>query len=186
MDTKLKILLALIGVAFVCVVVWAVATTPEAPTLPTVNNSESPDVVNYVGNTISEEVNGVKVWELTAEKSAINIITQDAELQNIIGHFYQKNGRIVELRAKSGTYDNTTKNVHVEGDVIVTTDDGAKLTSVKLDWLNNEYKLIAKEKVNITKDDIKATGDMAESIDGFRHFKIKGHAHIVKGVTYEP
>ena len=183
MDTKLKILLAVLGIAFVGIVIWAVTTTPDAP--PAVDKVESPTTMEYVGNTISEEVDGVKIWELTAGKAIVDIPTQNAALQDIIGHFYQKDGRAIELRAKFGFYDNTTKNVHVEGDVNVSTDDGARLTCVKLDWLNTEYKLIASEKVKIIKDDIRATGDMAESNDGFRNFKLKGHAHIIKGIKDE-
>ena len=183
MNTKLKVLLAMLGIAFVGVVIWAVTTTPEAPSA--VDKVESPTMMEYVGNTISEEVDGVKVWELTAGRALVDIPTQNAALQDIVGHFYQKDGKTIELRAKFGFYDNTTKNVRVEGDVSVTTEDGAKLTCVKLDWLNDEYKIIAYEKVSVTKDDIKATGDMVESNDGFRNFKLKGHAHIIKDVKIE-
>ena len=179
MNTKLKILLAVLGIVFVGVVIWAVTTTPDAP--QSTDKIESPTLMEYVGNTISEEVDGVKVWELTAGRAFVDIPTQNAALQDIVGHFYQKDGRTIELRANFGFYDNTTKNVHVEGDVKVFTDDGAELNCVKLDWLNTEYKLTASEKVKIIKDDIKATGDMAESNDGFRNFKLKGHVHIVKG-----
>ena len=183
MNTKLKILLGVLAIAFIGVVIWAVTTTPEAP--PATDKVESPTMMEYVGNTISEEVDGVKVWELTAGRALVDIPTQNAALQDIIGHFYQKDGRTIELHAKFGFYDNTTKNVRVEGDVTVTTDDGAKLNCVKLDWLNDEYKIVAYEKVSITKDDIKATGDMAESNDGFKNFKLKGHAHIIKGLKTE-
>ncbi|MBR2178790.1 MAG: LPS export ABC transporter periplasmic protein LptC [Selenomonadaceae bacterium] len=180
MDTKWKIALAALGIAFVCLVVWVVQTTPDAP--PAVDKIDTPAIMEYANNTISEEKDGVKVWELTAEKSIVDIYTKNIAFQNMVGHFYQKDGRTIKLLAKFGFYDTATKNVHVEGDVIVTTDDGAKLTSAKLDWLGAEYKLIATEKVNITKDDVKASGDIAESTDGFRHFKLKGHAHVVKGV----
>ena len=183
MNTKLKIFLAVLGIAFVGVIIWAVTTTPDAPTAT--DKVESPTLMEYVGNTISEEVDGVKVWELTAGKAIVDIPTQNAALQDIVGHFYQKDGRTIELRAKFGFYENTTKNVRAEGDVIITTDDGAKLTCGKLDWLNTEYKLVAYEKVSIKKDDIKATGDIAESNDGFRNFKLKGNAHIIKGVKDE-
>ena len=180
MDIKWKILLAALGVGFVCLVVWVVKTTPDSP--PPVEKIESPTTMEYVGNTISEEVNGVKIWDLTAEKVVVDVKTQNAELQNLTGHFYQQDGRSVELRAKYGNYDNTSKNVHVEGDVTITIDDGAKLTSVKLDWNNADNMLIAQEKVKISKDDIRASGDRAESSDGFRNFKLKGRAHIIKGV----
>ena len=183
MDTKWKILLAALGIGFAFLVVWVVKTTPEAP--PEVDNTESPTIMEYMGNTISEEEGGVKIWEITAEKAFVDINTQNVAFQNVIGHFYQKDGRTIELLAKYGYYDTATKNVHAEGDVTVTTDDGAKLNSKELDWLGTEYKLIATEKVKITKDDIIATGDKAESTDGFRHFKLKGRAHITKGVPQE-
>ena len=183
MDTKWKILLAALGIGFACLVVWVVKTTPDAP--PEVEKVDSPTIMEYVGNTISEEEGGVKIWEITAEKAFVDINTQNVAFQNIIGHFYQKDGRTIELLAKFGYYDTATKNVHAEGDVTVTTDDGAKLNSVELDWLGTEYKLIATDKVKITKDDIIATGDKAESTDGFRHFKLKGRAHIIKGVPQE-
>ena len=180
MDTKWKILLGVLGIAFVCLVVWVVKTTPDSP-LP-VDKIEPPTTMEYVGNTISEEVNGVKIWDLTAENAVVDVKTQNAELHNLTGHFYQQDGRFVELHAKYGTYDNSSKNVHVEGDVTITTDDGAKLTSVKLDWINSDNMLIATEKVKIAKDDIRASGDRAESSDGFKNFKLKGRAHIIKGV----
>lgn len=183
MNTKLKILLVVLGIAFAGVVIWAVTTTPDAPSA--IDKVETPTTMEYVGNTISEEVDGVKIWELTAGKAFVDIPTQNAALKDIVGHFYQKDGRTIELHANFGFYENTSKNVRVEGNVIITTDDGAKLTCDKLDWLNTEYKLIAYDKVSITKDDIKATGDTAESNDGFRNFKLKGHAHIIKGISQD-
>ena len=183
MDTKWKIFLGVLGISFACLVIWVIKTTPDAP-LP-INKIESPTTMEYVGNTISEEANGVKIWDLTAEKVIVDIKTQNAELQNLTGHFYQQDGRKIELKARQGTYDNASKNVHVEGDVTITTDEGAKLTSVKLDWIHSDSLLIATDKVKISKDDIRASGDRAESSDGFRNFKLKGRAHIIKGVKEE-
>ena len=183
MDAKWKALLMALGAGFVWLVVWVVESTPEAPSEG--GDTESPTVMEYVGNTISEEEGGVKIWEITAQRAFVDINTQNVACQDVIGHFYQKDGRTIELIAKYGYYDTATKNVHVEGDVTVTTDDGAKLNSTELDWLGTEYKLIATDKVKITKDDVVATGDKAESNDGFRHFKLKGHAHITKGAPQE-
>ena len=183
MDKKWKILLSALGIGFVCLVVWVVTNTPDAP--PPVDKIEPPMTMEYVGNTISEEVNGVKIWDLTAEKVIVDVKTQNAELRNLTGHFYQQDGKSIELRAKYGNYDNTSKNVHVEGDVTITTDDNAKLTSVKLDWINADNLLIATDKVQISKDDIRASGDRAESSDGFKNFKLKGRAHIIKGIKDE-
>ena len=179
MSVKGKILFAIIGLAFTALVVWVVRTTPDAP--PPVEKIDPPKIMQYEGNTLSEEVNGVKIWDLTAENMTIDIETKNAAFKNLLGHFYQEDGSSIELKAEHGIYDNDKKNMHIEGNVIVTTSEGAELKSEKLDWNGNESILTANEKVKITKDDIVATGDQAESKDGFRHFRLKGRVHIVKG-----
>ena len=179
METKFKILLSIIGVAFICLVVWVVKTTPDAP--PPIDKVEPPKTMEYEGNTIVEEINGVKIWDLTADKLNIGLESRILELNNIVGHFYQQDGSTIELHANFGNYNNETKNVHLEGNIVVTTSQGAKLTSDKLDWISADEMLIATDKVKIYRDDVRATGDSAESKDGFRRFKLKGHVHIIKG-----
>ena len=162
----------------VVLITWVIKTTPGEP--PKFEKIDPPSVMEYHDNTISEEKDGVKLWELTAEKVVIEIATQNAELTNLIGHFYQEDGKTIEIKAQQGTYDNTTKNVHIEGLVNVTTSDGAKLTSDQLDWMNNEEKMIATSKVKIYKDNLFAEGDQIESTNGFKHFKLKGNAHLIR------
>ena len=180
MENKLKIFLAALGIGFICLVIWVVRTTPDAP--PAIEKVEPPKTMEYEGNTISEEINGVKLWELTADKVTVGIETQVADLTNVVGHFYQSDGRSIELHADIGSYSNIDKNVHLQGNVVVTTSEGAKLTSDKLDWLSTEEVLIATDKVRITRDDVQAIGDRAESRDGFKKFTLKGRVHIIKGV----
>ena len=181
METKFKIFLSIIGVAFICLVIWVVKTTPDTP--PPIEKVEPPKTMEYEGNTISEEINGVKIWELTANKVTIGIESKEIELNGIVGHFYQQDGSTIELHANFGNYNNETKNVHLEGNISVTTSQGAELTSDKLDWVSADEMLIATDKVKISRNDVQASGDRAESSDGFRHFKIIGHAHIIKGTA---
>ena len=183
MNRNEKILLAIVAAAFICLVIWVVKTTPDTP--PPLEKVEPPSTIEYEGNTISEEINGVKIWDLTADKVVIDIPEQKSYLNNLTGHFYQTDGSTIELTAKTGVYDHTSKNVHIEGDVSVTTGQGAKLTSDKLDWTSEDETITATDKVKITKDDIRAYADMAKSNDGYRHFLLKGHAYIIKGVKEE-
>ena len=173
MENKLKILLIALGIGFVALVVWVVRTTQVEP----------PKTVEYEGNTISEEKNGVKIWELTADKFTIGVASNVAEMQNIVGHFYNQDGRTIELHANTGIYDGATKNVHLKGNVIVTTSEGAKLTSDNLEWSSVDEILTATDKVKISRDDVFMSGDKAESKDGFRHFKLQGRVHIIKGTN---
>ena len=181
MSTKWKVFLGALGFLFFCLVVWVVRTTPDAP--PVVEKLDTPRTMSYEGNVLSEERDGVKIWDLSADSMQVNTANQNVEMVNPVAHFYPKDGNVVELRAKHGVYDQMTKNVHVDSEVIVTTKDGAKLTADVLDWVAGEETLIAEGKVKVTKEDLLAEGDRIEARKGFQHFKIQGNAHIVKGTA---
>ena len=183
MKIRGKMLAAIAGLMLVGVIIWAVATTPDGP--PSTEKIAPPPIMEYEGNELSEEINGVRLWDLTAEKMIIDAGTQNAVMNKLLGHFYQADGRSIEFRADNGVYDYGTKNIHVEGNISIETSDGAKLTSETLDWLSAEELLVAEGDVRITRDDLKATGDRAESADGLKKFWLKGHAHITKGAPDE-
>ena len=180
MDKKIKILSGIGIIFFVCLVIWTVRTTPKAPE-PT-EKVEPPTTMEYEGNTITEEKDGVKIWEISSEKVKINAETQIAEFEKVSGKFYQEDGKVLEVTAKNGIYNQVTKDVRIEGDVEVLDGDGGKLTSKNLEWNGKEEILVANEDVKIIKDDMQAFGDKAESKDGFKHFFLKGHARVLKGV----
>lgn len=180
MENKYKILI-IIGVGlFIGVVAWAIATTPTEP--PPTEKIEPPSEMTYETNTIIEESNGVKIFELDSGKMVVDAITQNAELEDIKGKFYQADGTFIELTAKRGNYHQKSGNIHVEGEVVVTDSKGAKLLSNKLDWDGKKEILTATENVKISKDDMRAYGDFAEATNGLRHFKLKGNARVLRGV----
>lgn len=180
MDGKIKILIGIIVAILGGVIVWAVMTTPDAP--PPIEKLEPPSTMEYEGNTLIEERNGAKLFELTAGKMVVDVDTQNASFEDFVGKFYQADGRTFELTARKGFYNHQTGDIHVEGDVAVSDSEGATLTGGKLDWLGAEEILIATDNVKISKDDMRAFGDRAEAWNGLRHFKLKGSARILKGV----
>ncbi len=180
MDNKMKILIGIGAILFVCLVVWTIRTTPKAP--PVREKIEPPTVMEYEGNTISEEKDGQKIWEMTADKIKMDSVTQLAEIENVDGKFYQEDGKVLSVKGKTGVYNQQTKDVHLEGDVVLTDADGAKITGKNLDWNNAEGTITATENVKIYREDMRATGDLAASNDGFKHFYMKGNVRILKGV----
>lgn len=180
MDNKVKILVGILAVLFVCLVVWVVRTTPTSA--PPHEKFDPPRYVEYENNEISEERNGVKIWEINAEKITLDSLTQDAHLENVKGKFYNEDGRTLEVVGKEASYSQSTKNIVISGDVVATDSDGAKLTSGHLAWGDKDGILIAEENVKISKEDMRAYGDQAASTDGFKHFFLKGHARVLKGV----
>ena len=183
MKIRGKMLGAIIGGLFVGLVAWVVLTTPDGP--PQVDRVAPPATMEYEGNELIEEVNGVRLWDLTADKMVVDANSQSADLEKMVGHFYQADGRSIEFRADRGVYHYDTHDINIEGNITVETSDGAKLTSERLDWINAEGLLAATDNVVITRDDIRATGDRAESTDGLKKFWLKGHAHITKGAPSE-
>ena len=241
MGTREKILAAVAVIFFVCLVVWVVRTTPKEP--PPMEKVEPPTVMEYEGNTITEERDGKIIWELTCDKLRVDSLTQDMELIGVKGKYYDDE-KIWNLTAERGIYDRTNNVVYIEGDVIlannadkselrckeltwlsleekliaegevsVTNDDGAKLfsdnlewitgadekviaagnvrvkntdgaklASDKLEWLLSEEKLIAEGNVKISKDNMRAFGDLAYAGNDFEKFGLLGHAKILKGV----
>lgn len=180
MEKKYKILIV-IGVGFFFgVVAWAIATTPDEP--PPKEKIAPPSKMTYEANNIVEEKNGVKLLELNSGKMTVDIATQNVELENVQGKFYQADGDFIELTAKSGNYNKQNGIIHVEGDVKVTDSKGATLFSGKLDWNNETEILTATENVKISKEDMRAFGDYAEATNGLRHFKLKGNAKVLRGV----
>ncbi len=182
MSTREKLLAATVIIFFVCVIVWAVRTTPSEP--PPIEKVEPPTTVEYEGNTIVEEQDGKIIWELTCSKMVIDSITQNAELDDVIWKFNQYDKeKTWELKGAKGIYYQAEKYIHVEGDVsvtnsdedellcdeidwffeqqnlsatgniIVTRNDGAKLLCEKLDWLSAEENIIAEGNVDVDNND---------------------------------
>ena len=153
---KQKILIGLALLLFVCVVVWAVRTVPQAP---------PPQSIETESKTMTMDAD-----------------TRDVTMENLTGKFYDEEGRVVTLTAKQGHYDAKSKDITIEEDVDVKTSDGAALSCDKLLWSADESKLTADGHAYIKHEDMEATADKIESTNAFHHFKAIGHAHIVKGV----
>ena len=92
-----KILVGIGIAAFASLVTWAVTSVPEAPKVQ--NETSDSKVMSYDGNTISEEKDGHKIWELTAEHIEIDTDSKDVKLEKLQGHFYAKDGRVVSVNA---------------------------------------------------------------------------------------
>ena len=180
MDKKIKILVGVGIIFFVCLVTWVIRTTPKAP--PQKEKIDPPTVMEYEGNTITEEKDGVKLWEMTADKIKIDSVTQLAEFDKVDGKFYQDDGKPLKVTANKGVYNQQTRDVHLEGEVVLIDADGAKLTGKKLDWDSKQETITATEDVKLFREDVRATGDLASSNDGFKHFFMKGNVRILKGV----
>ena len=180
MSKKSKFFLCVVLAAFLYLIVWAVTSVPKPP--PPAEPDNSPRLMSYDDNVLNEFRDGKLLWELKAKKITINIDSKDSDMEDISGKFYGDDGRVVELTAQKGIYNENTQNVTLTGNIKATVSDGAEVTGDKLMWDSAKQMLIVEGNFKGKKDDIRLSGDRAETTDGFKNFKIIGHAHVEKGV----
>ena len=176
MSKRARILAAVVGILAIGLIVWAVLSVPETPVIK--DDSKGAKVMTYENNTISEEKNGRKIWELTSEHMEVNIKTQDTKMEGIEGHFYAEDGSVAHLKADSGVYGGKSKDVKLKGNIRVTNSDGSVLTSDEMEWKNKNEILAAIGNVRAVREDVLITADRVESSDGFNKVKAMGHAHV--------
>ena len=182
MTTKQKILSAAGILLLISLIVWTVRTIPNPPAK---EESKEPHVMTYDGNTLKEEADGRVTWELTAESISINADTQDAEMQNLKGKFYEKDGTVVDVKADHGSYQHASKNVIVDTNIEIKTTAGSERTCQTLMWVAEREMLAAEGDAHIKKADMRGNADRIESTDGFNRIKLIGKAHIERGVKDE-
>lgn len=167
-------------IVVIAVCVWAVATKP-VPQKKAADDVKNEQTMDYTGNTIVEERNGKKVWELSADNIKMDPQTQKAEMENIHGKYYEENGQTLVLTAPHGIYDDKSKNIIMDNGVHAQSDDGMVFDAQKVSWDNAAQIFVGEGSIKITKGDMQAQGDRIESSNAFLQFKLSGNAHIVKG-----
>ena len=121
----------------------------------------------------------VQIWLL---KSAKGIYYPSEKLIHVEGEVSVTNSDEDELLSDNLDWHFEKNLLIASGNVKVTSHDGGKLSSDKLDYDVAKDKLIATGNVKISKDDMRAFGDMAYADNDFKHFGLMGNAKILKGV----
>lgn len=143
--------------------------------------TEQATTLSYVGNSIVEEKDGKRQWELGAETIEIDVQSKNMILKNIKGIFYQDNGGKVEITAPTAVMESKTKNILMSGKVQAVASDGAAFTAQEIRWLGQQEMFYGSGDVLVTKEDTVMSGDNIESDKALEKIKITGHAKIVKG-----
>lgn len=177
-DNKNIVIGVLVLIVIIGTFAWAFSTRPVVkPTVKTQQNQ----TMDYVGNTIVEEKDGKRLWELKARTITLDPQTQLATLKDMHGKYYEADGQVLEITAPNGIYDQKTKNIKMTGNVAITGGDGLSFYAQSVDWDNGKQLFTGTGNVQITRGDMQASADQIESNNGFTNFKLQGNAHIVKG-----
>ena len=186
-SSKGKAIIGICAVFLVSLIIWAVRTVPEGDrkeeTLAPVK------ATTYRTNSLTEQKDGRTIWKLDAGSIDIDSSTNNAEMKDVHGTYYAENGRVIDIVARHGSYEDDSRNFKLDGEdgVTVKTDDGLVLTSRELEWMAKDSVLAAVGDAKLTKEEeaFLATADRIESSDGFSKVTMKGNgekqAHIEKG-----
>lgn len=98
---------------------------------------------------------GQRTWDLSGRSA--DIFEQIIKLKDLVGNMYGKK-EDMRLTAEKGNFDKTNGKIHVEKNVVITTSQGAKLTTESLDWDRANQLITSGDLVNINKENMFTTG----------------------------
>jgi len=105
-----------------------------------------------------EDKHGQKSWELEAQSVQKYQDQNMLVLQDVKLTFYSKEGRTFLLTAKQGKVYQDSKNVDLEGDVVLTSSDGYQLKTHSLSYRNSEQIASTSDPVEIEGEQLRLIG----------------------------
>lgn len=112
--------------------------------------------------------NGEKAWTVNGDNA--DILGDKIKISNVAGESY--GDEKVNLTAETGTIDQASGIIHLEKDVVITSERGTQLTTDSLDWSRNEDLVKTKDDVLITDKDMTMTGKGMEAHPGMKTAQI--------------
>ena len=126
------------------------AATPDVKDTSGAQQFEDFDLAGYGQN-------GTKQWDVKGDNADVQGDT--VALTNIVANSY--GDQKMNLTAKSGQLDKANGNMHLEKDVVVTSQTGAQLMTDSLDWHKEKDLVTTNDDVFLSKDGMTATGNGA-------------------------
>ena len=124
--------------------------------------------------------NGEKAWDVNGTKADVS----DANIQitNVDANYYGKEP--TNLTANHGTIDKTNGNVHLQDNVVITSNDrGTTMTTDTLDWNRNKDLVSTQDPVKITDEQGVVTGQGMQAHPNLKKAKINKNVKAVVNTT---
>jgi LPS export ABC transporter protein LptC len=112
-----------------------------------------------VGNLLlTEEKEGVILWELEAKIAQSYRKGKRTLLENLRVTLHSQDGRIVTLRGDRGRIDERTRDMEVDGGVVVTSSDGLSLRTDSLQYSHSRREITTDAPVRIEGKGVRISG----------------------------
>ena len=125
---------------------------------------------------------GKKSWTVNGDNA--DILGDKIKISNVTAESYG-DGK-VNLTADTGTIDQVSGTIHLEKDVIITSDQGTQLTTDSLDWNRNEDLVKTEDKVSITDKDMTMTGTGMEAHPAMKKAQIEKDVTVTMDTEPKP
>lgn len=97
---------------------------------------------------------GQKAWEVKGTKA--DVMDNSIKITNVDAN--QFGDQQMNLKAKEGTINKATGDMHVENDVVITSERGSQLKTDSLDWKKKQDLVTTEDRVHIIDKAMEATG----------------------------
>lgn len=136
---------------------------------------------------VSREKDGKKLWEFHVQEVQQDKRNDKAYLKGISGKVFRKDGSWIDITADRGeaAISKTNHDFIVEGNVKAIGNTGGKFYCDKVVYKEKTKFVEASGKVRLQKDEYTAYADFAETTTALEKFKLKGHAKVEKGGTWD-
>lgn len=127
------------------------------------------------GIILTETKDAKKYWEIYGDTGEWNSNKSIAQLNEVVGNFYNDNEVSMSFKSSKGTYNAEAGDITLYKDTIVALKDGITLKADKLHWINSQSPVIAEGNVEIQKDSqFLSHADKIEISPTYDSFKITG------------
>jgi len=115
--------------------------------------------------------------EIEIEGDSANILGHEIQLMNVIAKAYAEETPVV-ITADQGVYDKTSGVVHLNENVVATTDTGARLLTEKLDIVSEKKRMESSVLTNVKTENIDVVGTEAIGDSALSNVKFKKNVTV--------
>lgn len=120
-------------------------------------------------NLFGYDESGAKAWDVNGDTA--DIIGDEVVLTNVDANTFGE--QKMNLTAKTGVVNQTSGQIRLRQDVVITSDDGKQLTTDSLDWNRNDDLVTTEDDVMITDTGMMATGKGMQARPGLKTAKLQ-------------
>ncbi|MFQ6112083.1 MAG: LPS export ABC transporter periplasmic protein LptC, partial [Nitrospinota bacterium] len=131
---RVFLLLFILGVAGISVF-FLLAYSPLKTSLPSIPRISAGLDLRLENVNLVETKDGQKEWELWADRARVYRKRGVTKLDNVRVVVYPEDRKPIRVRSERGTLYNKSRDMELEGNVVVVSEEGYTLTTQRLRWV---------------------------------------------------